>query len=180
MTVWSTCTASSSSLPQLPGLPPLPPPLSDPDLRWLMQARSYAAQSVDPLLRSGAIAVRGSRCLLGSTDDMPEGVRSTAARRRAAHTRQGMVLPAEQALVASAARHGIALQGATCYLWPFLSAAAGAALLIQAGCLALVAPELPLPARLEGKLLMVREMAAEAGVLLRMVDVPLLAEDLHG
>ena len=175
-----TATTSPSLLPQLPGLPPLPPPLVDPDLRWLMQARNYAAQSIDPLLRSGAIAVRGSRCLLGSTDGMPEGVRSTTARRRAAHTRQGMVLPAEQALVASAARHGVSLQGATCYLWPFLSTSAGAALLIQAGCLALVTPELPLPGRLEGELLMAREMAAEAGVLLRMVDVPLPSEDLHG
>lgn len=175
-----TAATSPSSLPQLPGLPPLPPPLSDPDLRWLMQARSYAAQSVDPLLRSGAIAVRGSRCLLGSTDGMPENVRSTAARRRAAHTRQGMVLPAEQALVASAARHGIALPGATCYLWPFLSTAAGAALLIQAGCLALVTPELPLPARLENEFLLVREMAAEAGVLLRTVEVSLLPTDFHG
>lgn len=175
-----TATTSPSSLPQLAGLPPLPPPLSDPDLRWLMQARSYAAQSVDPLLRSGAVAVRGSRCLLGSTDGMPEGVRSTAARRRAAHTRQGMVLSAEQALVASAARHDIALPGATCYLWPFLSTAAGAALLIQAGCLALVTPELPLPARLEDESLLVREMAAEAGVLLRTVDVSLSPADLHG
>ena len=175
-----TATTSPSSLPQLPGLPPLPPPLSDPDLRWLMQARSYAAQSVDPLLRSGAVAVRGSRCLLGSVDGMPEGVRSTAARRRAAHTRQGMVMPAEQALVASAARHGIALPGATCYLWPFLSTAAGAALLIQAGCLAFVTPELPLPARFEDEFLLVREMAAEAGVLLRTVDVSLSPTDLHG
>lgn len=175
-----TVTTSPSSLPQLAGLPPLPPPLSDPDLRWLMQARSYAAQSVDPLLRSGAVAVRGSRCLLGSTDGMPEGVRSTAARRRAAHTRQGMVLPAEHALVASAARHGIALPGATCYLWPFLSTAAGAALLIQAGCLALVTPELPLPARFEDEFLLVREMAAEAGVLLRTVDASLSPADLHG
>jgi len=175
-----TAAASIPLPPPLPGLPLLPPPLRDPDLRWLMQARHYAAQSVDPLLRSGAVAVRGSRCLLGSTDGMPDGVRSTAARRRATHTRQGMVLPAEQALVASAAAHGVALQGATCYLWPFLSTATGAALLIQAGCLALVTPELPLPARLEDELLLVREMAAEAGVLLRTVDVPPPAADLHG
>lgn len=163
-----------------PAAPQLPPPPESEDLHWLAIARQYATRSVDPINRSGCVLVRGGRFLLASCDTLPGAVRSSMARRRHRATRDGMLLAAERAAVAQAAAAGVSLQNCCAYLWPTFTDAASAALLIEAGAVVLSTPNFHLPARLEHDLQLVKQMAAEAGVLLRVVDCDPLLEGRRG
>lgn len=162
--------------PMAPGqfliTPPLPAPPADLRQHWMLQARQWATLSPDPILRSGIVAVREERPVLASADRFPGSVRDTMARRRHLPTRQGSLLSAPAALVAQAAAHGLSLRGSTCYLWPLLDSAHSAALLIQAGVSGLVTLDLPCPSRLLDEMALVRQMAAETGLLLEAVDPP--------
>lgn len=81
-----------------------------------------------------------------------------------------MLLSAEAALVASAARSGVSLIGSTCYLWPLFTDAASIALLIHAGIRELVVLHVPVPARLTQDLNLITAMTSEAGVLWRWLE----------
>lgn len=146
----------------------------------LALARLWAIQSRDPILRSGAAALRLDRVLAMTADGMPPGVRDTVARRRDASTRRQMLCSAPVALVATAARHGISLGGSSIYIWPLLDSAASAALLIATGCQEIITLNAPYPRRLESDMAAVRQMAAEAGVLLTELDPPAGAESRPG
>jgi hypothetical protein len=160
-----------------PTVPQLPPPPGDENLHWLAIARQYACLSLDPLNRSGCVLVRAGRLLVGSCDRFPGATHSTMARRRHRPTRQGMLLSAEQAAVANAAAHGVSLQNSCAYVWPAFTNAISIALLIEAGCLVLTTPDFQIPARLEEDMRLIRQMAAESGVLLRSGDSSSLQED---
>lgn len=153
-----------------PPVPPLPPPLDSEDLHHLAIARQYAIRSIDPLNRSGCVIVRAGRILSGSCDQFPGAVQSTMARRRDRHIRSGMLLSAEQSALAMAAGAGAALQSSSAYVWPMFTDALSVALLIQAGCVVLNTPDYAAPGRLQQQCALIREMAAEAGVLLRTID----------
>lgn len=155
------------------GLPPLPAPPQNHDIRWLQMARQYAIQSTDPIVRTGCVAVRGDRLLIGSSDHIANGVRDTIARRRNSLTRPAMLLSAEQAVIADAAANGISLCGSTFYVWPLLSSAAAVAQLIHANCMAVITPDFTVPSRMEDDYQLIREMTSESGVLLRAVAMPL-------
>jgi deoxycytidylate deaminase len=153
-----------------PSVPQLPAPLDSEDLHWLIIARQYAIRSVDPLNRSGCVIVRAGRILTAACDSFPGAMRSTMARRRHRHTRENMLLSAEQTAVALAAATGVSLQNTCAYIWPMFTSALSAALLIESGCVVLTVPDFQTPSRLEGDLRLIREMAAETGVLLHAVD----------
>jgi hypothetical protein len=153
-----------------PTVPQLPPPPDDENLHWLAIARQYATLSLDPLNRSGCVLIRAGRMLVGSCDRFPGATHSSMVRRRHRPTRQGMLLSAEQAAVANAAAHGVSLQNSCAYIWPTFTSAASVALLIEAGCLVLTTPDFQVPARLEDDLRLIRQMAAESGVMLRLGD----------
>jgi hypothetical protein len=165
-----------------------PPPLQDGDdidEFWLGFTRSLVRLSVTRKRStcSAALARRGDRLLACAWDQVPPGVAPAAARQRDPAIWDAMHHSAEAALVAQASRHGICLAGAACYLWPMLTSAAGAALLISAGCTVLVEPDYPVPLARERDRQLVREMASEAGV--RMVRTPISATfgthfDSHG
>lgn len=171
------------------GVPPLPDAPEDPDIHWMLQARQQAILSEDPLYRSGCIAVRhypAPRLILGACDGPPGAVLGSMARRRSPHLRRRLILSAEQSLVATAAFHGVSLQGASCYVWPLVTDATSVAALIHAGCAHLVVPAFDVPARMESDLQLIRTMAAEGGMLLSFLDPPPLADrfdahsDSHG
>lgn len=165
---------------RLLGVPalPAPPAASEPHAHGMLLARHWAIRSPDPVLRSGAVALRNGRLLAAATDSTPPGVRDTIARRRHRDVRRQMLCSAPAALVAHAARHGISLHGSSIYVWPLLDGAPSAALLIAAGCLEIVTLDAPYPARLEADITAVQQMAAEAGVLLAQVAPPAEADTL--
>jgi deoxycytidylate deaminase len=163
-----------------PAAPQLPPPPESEDLHWLAIARQYAIRSVDPVNRSGCALVRSGRFLVGACDTLPGAVRSSMARRRHRSTRDSMLLAAERAAVAQAAAAGVCLQNCCAYIWPAFTDAASAALLIEAGVVVLSVPDFHLPSRLQGDLELIKQMAAEAGVLLRVVDPAPLLERNRG
>jgi deoxycytidylate deaminase len=163
-----------------PAAPQLPPPQESEDLHWLAIARQYASRSFDPLNRSGCVLVRAGRILVASCDTFPGTVRSSMARRRHRSTRDGMLLSAERAAVAQAAASGVSLQNSCAYVWPTFTDAASAALLIEAGSVVLNAPDFQLPSRLQADAALIREMAAEAGVLVRAIDPDPLLQGRHG
>lgn len=101
---------------------------------------------------------------------MPGAAKDSQARRRDESWRHGMLLSAEAALVASAARSGVSLIGSTCYLWPLFTDAASIALLIHAGIRELVVLQVPVPARLTQDLNLITAMTSEAGVLWRWLE----------
>jgi len=160
-----------------PAVPQLPPPPDSEDLHWLSIARQYAIRSVDPLNRSGCVIVRAGRMLVGACDTFPGAFRSTMARRRHRQVRAGLLLSAEQAAVALAGATGVSIQNTCAYIWPTFTNAISAALLVESGCLVLTTPDFQVPSRLHEDLALIREMAAEAGVLLRLSDVTTLDSD---
>lgn len=152
------------------GIPSLPEPLEDPHGFWMSMARQWAAQSTDPLLRSGACAVRSGRILMGSSDRMPGATLDSKSRRGDKQLRSRVLLDAPAALVASAASHGVSLQSSTIYCWPLLDSASSAALLIQAGCREIYELDAAIPSRLEQDRHAITLMANESGVRLHRID----------
>jgi deoxycytidylate deaminase len=163
-----------------PAAPPLPPPLANEDLHWLAIARHYASMSVDPLNRSGCVITRASRLLTAACDSFPGAMRSTMARRRNRPVRSGLLLSAEQAAVALAAISGVSLHNSCAYVWPTFTDARSAALLVEAGCVVISVPDFQIPARLESDMQLIRELTAETGVLLRLLDAAPLNEGSRG
>jgi deoxycytidylate deaminase len=162
-----------------PAAPPLPAPLGTEDLRMLAIARHYAAQSVDPLNRSGCVLTSAGRLVAAACDTFPGSMRSTMARRRDRAVRSGLLLSAEQAAVSVAATGGASLRNSSAYIWPALTDARSAALLVEAGCVVITTPDFQVPERLQFDMQLIRELAAETGVLLRVVDVTPLSEGPH-
>jgi hypothetical protein len=148
-----------------PGIPPLPRPFSCDEQHWLHSAWAWAAWSDDPILRSGCIAVRGKRFLIGAQDHFPDGVKNSAPRRRDPEVRDLQLLSACSALVADAAFHGISLASASIYSWPLPPGARDTALLVQAGCREIFFPAgVPIPSRLQTDTFYAKATAAAAGV----------------
>jgi deoxycytidylate deaminase len=163
-----------------PAAPPLPAPLGTADLHWLAITRHYAAQSADPLNRSGCVITGTHRLLAAASDTFPGAVRSTMARRRDRAVRSAMLLSAEQAAVAAAAASGTSLRNSSAYVWPAFTDARSAALLVEAGCVVITMPDFQIPDRMQADMQFIRELAAESGVLLRVVDVTPLSEAGYG
>lgn len=166
-------------LQPVPGLPVLPEMEGNQNFFWLGTARHWAIRSRDPIIRSGACAVRAERLLAAACDRLPRTSLDTGTRRRHRATRAAMRLSAPAALLAQAARHGVSLGGATVYLWPMFESAHDAAMLIEAGCVSLYSLDLPVPSRLEDDMLSIRHMVAECGVHLCLVD-PAMISDTFG
>lgn len=157
-------------LQAVPGLPELPEAEGNQNFFWMKTARHWAIRSRDPIIRSGACAVRTERLLAAACDRLPGTSLDTGTRRRHRATRAAMRLSAPAALVAQAARYGVSLVGAAAYVWPMLESAHDAALLIEAGCISLYSLDLPVPSRLEDDMLSIRHMVAECGVRLTLID----------
>jgi hypothetical protein len=163
-----------------PAAPPLPAPLGSEDLRMLAIARHYAAQSIDPLNRSGCVITSAGRLVAASCDTFPGSMRSTMARRRDRAVRSALLLSAEQAAVSIAAAGGASLRSSSAYIWPAPTDASSVALLVESGCVVITTPDFQTPERLQFDMQLIRELAAEAGVLLRVVDVTPLSEGPRG
>jgi hypothetical protein len=148
-----------------PGVPPLPKPFSCDEQHWLHMASAWAAWSDDPILRSGCIAVRGKRFLIGAQDCFPDGVKNSTPRRRDPDVRDLQLLSACSALISDACRHGVSLINADIYSWPLPPGARDTALLVHAGCRSISFPAgVPIPFRLEADTFYAKATAAAAGV----------------
>jgi hypothetical protein len=126
------------------------------------------------------VIASAGRLLAAACDTFPGSMRSTMARRRDRAVRSGLLLSAEQAAVAIAAASGASLRNSSAYIWPAPTDARSAALLVESGCAVITTPGFQIPERLQFDMQLIRELAAETGVLFRVVDVTPLSEGPHG
>lgn len=134
------------------------------DQRFLHMARQVAAWSKDPSTKVGAIAVRDRRILATGYNGLPSGVNDHPQRMRDRNLKLAMTVHAEANLVAFAARSGVCLAGATCYIWPLPACSQCGAVLIQADIARVVVPDFPEPLRWRESFQLSRLMFQEAGV----------------
>lgn len=85
------------------------------DARWMEQAESLALWSKDPRTQVGAVLVRDRRRLSDGYNGLPPGVGDVPGRMRPPD-KYLWTCHAEANAVATAARHGVSLAGATAYV----------------------------------------------------------------
>lgn len=144
---------------------------ADWDQRFLYQAASVAAWSKDPSTRVGAVAVRGKRLLATGYNGFPRMVNDSPARLKDRDTRLAMTVHAEANLIADAAERGTCLAGATVYVYPLMTCANCASLLINAGIGRIVVPDFFEPTRWAGSFQLARVMFGEAGVTVQRLQL---------
>lgn len=134
------------------------------DQRFLALARNIAGWSKDPSTKVGAVAVRERRILASGYNGIPMHVHDDIHRLSNRELRLQMTVHAEANLICYAARHGVCLNGATCYVWPLMTCSQCAAQLIQAGFNKVVIPDLVMPLRWQESFETAKLMFIEAGV----------------
>jgi dCMP deaminase len=146
--------------------PEMRPPKAPPhwDQRFLGQARVIAGWSKDPSTKVGAIAVRERRILATGYNGIPMHVQDDVHRLSNRDMRLKMTVHAEANLICYAARHGVCLNGASCYVWPLMTCSQCAAQLIQAGFIKIVIPNFVMPQRWQDSFETAKLMFIEAGV----------------
>jgi dCMP deaminase len=138
---------------------------TDWDQRFLYQAATVAARSKDPSTKVGAVAVRDRRELATGYNGFAQHIRDTPARLSDRETRLSLTVHAEANLVADAARRGACMHGATIYVYPLMTCAGCAALLINSGAARVVVPDFFEPMRWKASFDLARIQFEEAGVL---------------
>lgn len=141
------------------------------DHRFLDLAKNLAAWSKDPSTPVGAVAVRDRRILGTGYNGFPHGIADLPGRLTNRSEKLLRTVHAEANIIAHAARNGVALEGATVYVWPFLPCSNCCTLLIQAGIERVVAPDFPIPDRWAESFKMSQSMFDEAKVELTLLEV---------
>jgi dCMP deaminase len=135
------------------------------DSRFLDLARLVATWSKDPSTQTGAVITDWRHRLISvGYNGFARGVDDCAERYANRETKYKMIVHCERNAILFAQRP---LDGCTLYTWPFMSCAACAAMVIQAGIKRCVAPVLPagdLFDRWSADFLLARLMFDEAGV----------------
>jgi dCMP deaminase len=160
--------------------PPRPP--KHWDQRFLVIASHVAGWSKDPSTKVGAVAVRDRRILATGFNGLPVGVADSETRLMNRDIRLSMTTHAEMNCIAYAARNGVCLAGATMYVWPLMTCATCAAMLIQADITKIVVPDFVEPLRWQESFGLAREMFIEAGVAVHRIPIkgpinPIIEED---
>ena len=141
------------------------------DRRFLDLAKHVSDWSRDPSTKVGAVAVKDRRVLATAFNGLPRGVADLPGRLNNREEKYLRTVHAEANIVAQAARFGIDLFGASVYVWPFLPCSNCTTLMIQAGIIRVVVPDLPIPDRWLSNFNLSIEMLREAGVDLMQLPV---------
>jgi len=108
------------------------------DLRFLGLAKYISSWSKDPSTQTGAVIVDQRRRIISvGYNGLAQGVEDVAARLNDREIKYKMFLHCERNAIIFA---GHPLDGCTMYVWPFMSCAACAAMVIQSGIIREVAP----------------------------------------
>ena len=134
------------------------------DDRFLSLAEHIAQWSKDPSTKVGAVIVRPDKTVASmGYNGFPRRVVDDPAALADRPTKYGMVVHAEMNAVVTAREP---LHGFTCVVWPFPPCSSCAAVLVQAGIRAVVAPE-PTPEQIErwgDSFILMERMFRESGV----------------
>jgi dCMP deaminase len=131
------------------------------DARYLELAEHVSQWSKDPSTKVGAVLVNRSNYVVSlGYNGLPRGVEDSPARLENREVKYKVVVHAERNAIISAQRD---LAGCTLYTWPFMSCAACAAMVIQAGIARHVAPRSDV-SRWQEDFELARQMFAEVGV----------------
>lgn len=107
------------------------------DRRFLALAQHVAAWSKDPSTKTGAAITDGRRIVSLGYNGFPQGVKDDPARYANREEKYRYIVHCERNALIFAER---SLHGCTLYTWPFMSCAACAGMVIQAGIIRVVAP----------------------------------------
>jgi dCMP deaminase len=138
------------------------------DLRFIELAKHISFWSKDPSTRVGAVVVdKKNRVLSLGYNGFPRGVQDTPERLDNRDVKYSMVVHAEINALIFAAQP---LEGATLYLWPFLSCSQCTSIIINTGVKRVVAP-VSHNLRWADSIKLSQELYHEAGV--QVVLIPL-------
>ena len=140
------------------------------DLRFLSAAELVASWSKDPSTQVGAVMVRERRILATGYNGLPRGVADLSERLEQREMKYAMVAHAEANCITHAAQAGVAVAGATIYVWPFHPCGSCAGLLINSGVSRVVIPQMEVPERWAFNFGLASTMLQEAGVELVEVE----------
>ncbi len=136
------------------------------DQRFIELAKHIAGWSKDPSTQCGAVIVDSKRRIVSiGYNGLAQGVEDLPERLNNREIKYKMFLHAERNALLFASRP---LQDCTIYIWPFMSCAACAAMVIQAGITREVAPHSDNP-RWVAEFELAKEQFKEAGVELHLV-----------
>jgi len=90
------------------------------DRRFLDLAKHISTWSKDPSTQVGAVAVRDRRILATGYNGFPRGIEDSFERLADRQQKLLRTVHAEANVVAQASLHGVSLEGASIYIWPFL------------------------------------------------------------
>jgi len=140
--------------------------LMDWDQRFLDLAQHISLWSKDPSTQVGAVAVRDRRILATGYNGFPRGIADTQIHLENREAKLLRTVHAEANIVAQASRHGVSLEDAWIYIWPFLPCASCCTLLMQAGVSRIVVPDRPIPDRWKDSFSTSVDLLKEAGITL--------------
>lgn len=141
------------------------------DQRFLHLAKHISTWSKDPSTQVGAVAIRDRRILATGYNGFPRGVEDSEDRLQDREQKLLRTVHAEGNIVAQASLHGVSLSGASIYIWPFLPCSSCCTLLIQAGVLRVVVPDIEIPERWLVSFTTSVGMLQEAGLMLDRVQI---------
>jgi len=141
------------------------------DRRFLDLAKHISTWSKDPSTQVGAVAVRDRRILATGYNGFPRGIDDSAERLADRQQKLLRTVHAEANIVAQASLHGVSLEDASIYIWPFLPCSSCCTLLIQAGITRVVVPALEIPERWLVSFTTSVGMLQEAGLRLERIDI---------
>lgn len=144
---------------------------TDWDYRFLELAKHISTWSKDPSTQVGAVAVRDRRILATGYNGFPRGIEDSPERLADRQQKLLRTVHAEANVVAQASLHGVSLEGASIYIWPFLPCSSCCTLLIQAGIQRVVVPSLEIPERWLVSFTTSVGMLQEAGMRLERIEI---------
>lgn len=108
------------------------------DLRFIDLAKHISTWSLDPSTQVGAVIVdERNRVISSGYNGFPRGIKDTPERLNNREVKYSMIVHGEMNAIIFATQP---LDGATLYLWPFLSCSKCTAVIINAGVKRVVAP----------------------------------------
>jgi dCMP deaminase len=141
------------------------------DQRFLKLAKHISTWSKDPSTQVGAVAVRDRRLLATGYNGFPRGIDDTDERLQDRQQKLLRTVHAEANIVAQASLHGVSLEKASIYIWPFLPCSSCCTLLIQAGIQRVIVPDFEIPDRWLVSFTTSVGMLEEAGIQLERITV---------
>ena len=149
------------------------------DVRFLSTAKHISEWSKDPSTQVGAVAVRDRRILATGYNGFPQGVMDLPTRLVDRDQKLLYTVHAEANIVSQAARNGVSLDRSTVYVWPFIPCNSCCTLLIQAGFVRVVVPDVEIPDRWRKSFEISKQMFHESGVHLTLIDPHLVSPDTY-